>query len=531
MLDILKGKFLFKVIGASLGFLLFSTNFITPAQASVNRIIDVVSVQYTGSEALDPSIMRDVRSALESEVIPFWRSKGGIDFQVGIIESQPMVSSQEIPCEGNALVKFMTNLGNEFYKAKKIDGSSRYLVIELPVGRTACPWTGMGLMGQIDKPYGVVAVINSNNPGVIMHELGHNLGLGHTNLMDCPSGGDYSWELCSFIPYGGIVDIMGSSGSRGSLNPMAERILKFLPVDNIYSITKSDTVILRNNKAIDGIKAIYLRDGTAEYFFELRDDEVNSSIGLTGYRIDQPTVDKNNTYASSSALTKSGNDTYLMNLNNYNAQDGTGTWSSLNFSSFTENVKITATPVKDVDNFDALSLKIEVKNDSHLTSIPLNSEELDSLNPLNDLIANKFNYSLKSRSLSTPTQTPCNNVLAIDKDRVARSQGASTIKLGSWNGNVATDVIEFKTIGSAIKFLEELDKKSCTLKLAKKTFGVDRPQSRIFLYSQKGKNTVNYHYLSYQLINNFVYVNDITSNVLPTSSLYSSINKLILFNK
>ncbi len=76
--------------------------------------------------------------------------------------------------------------------------------------QSSCHWGGVaGLDGNW-------ADINGNGPSVIMHELGHNLGLLHAGSLTCTSGGIRVQisSTCFTTEYGDLFDAMGAASTR-----------------------------------------------------------------------------------------------------------------------------------------------------------------------------------------------------------------------------------------------------------------------------------------------------------------------------
>jgi len=189
----LLGKFVWKVF---LSFTLTSAlvlGFTPPAQASDQRTIDIAELTWTGASRPSVSV-ETVRSALDSvrqNWISFTTLEGAatnksIEFVYGRTAT-PVKLNARFDCDGSNFSTFSNNVCAEVYKQLGIaDYKDRYLAILVP--NAGCIWMGRALVGNVNTKGGTLVLHNNANPFVITHELGHSLGLGHSNFLRCASG-------------------------------------------------------------------------------------------------------------------------------------------------------------------------------------------------------------------------------------------------------------------------------------------------------------------------------------------------------
>lgn len=166
-----------------------------------------------------------------------------------------------------------------------------------------CYWAGLGNVGTVGTS---TAWINGyNTANVIGHELGHNLGLYHSRLLQC-DGGPISGN-CSTVEYGDRADIMGAGGVSHFNAFQKERLgwLNFQNSPAIQTINTSGTYTIDafettngNPKAIKIAKTNY----GDFYYLEFRQPiGFDSGLGNSGDYTQGVIIHQGKTYLANSS--------------------------------------------------------------------------------------------------------------------------------------------------------------------------------------------------------------------------------------
>jgi hypothetical protein len=270
-----------------------------PANAADARSIDVAQITWQGAPVSSVS-SNDVVNSIQSKVVPNWISftsflgkKGAptISFVYGRTLASPIRLVSPMACDRVDFVAFMNSIREEVYRQLSIDDwRERYLIILAP--DSGCIWSGRAAIGNVERKGGVMVLQNNASGFVITHELGHSLGLGHSNLLRCDSGAsDGAWSRdCRAVEYGGSIDVMGNIETTSPLSTYHQWRMGLLEAGEVKQSWLNESIDLSASDVYGGTRAIFVRDGKATYWIEYRRGRAGASYnpGLVIYRTDPP---------------------------------------------------------------------------------------------------------------------------------------------------------------------------------------------------------------------------------------------------
>jgi hypothetical protein len=489
---------------------------VSPARADLIREIDVVAITWPNAPTLENSVPQ-LRAVIDNYTIGYWERQAQIQFVNGLTDTDLIQMSSEAPCMGDATVDYMNQVSSKFYAKHKLNGASRYLIVLMPKLTGNCVWAAKSFVGDYHTTFGMTILQDAIQPNVITHELGHSLGLGHTNLMSCPNSVDGDWGSCQNIEYAGAIDMMSNFSIQGPLNIYDKWRIHSVDSINIASVQNSGAYQLYPSNSDGQVQGLYIRDGRAVYWIEFRLTADGYKKGLAIYRTDTPlsstkSVSPNSEYTGKYMDDQSG-DVWLLNLGDFQYSNQlAGSPTGWKFDNYTGNISITA---EDSGPFAAVN--VQIKPGTITGTLPTNPTDLTKYTFNERDLGGGFVVSsvVNGKSLNDPTLQICNGKFLSESHRETRSQVAATpISSTSTYAKkylfISTEAVEYETTNWAGRTLNELD--TAVSKCDKKTaqikkiiyFTPKNVKARSFLVITKSKGTAQYLYATFQVKSNIM---------------------------
>ena len=215
-----------------------------------------------------------------------------------------------------------------------VEAPGRHLVVYFPRTSECGGSAGLATIGSGIDSGGLSWSNGYPVRGVVGHELGHNLSLGHSDELRCSAGTqtliDSSVAGCTKRGYWDLGDIMGISwNNQGYLSAAHQDYLGVTPNGAALDLRSSTRVVLTPVASRTGLRAVRFRAGGSTYVVEYRsavglDSWLSTATGWGDPGISVHRVFEYSTMSSSDAARLPSRDTYLLDGNPATSDDDLG---------------------------------------------------------------------------------------------------------------------------------------------------------------------------------------------------------------
>jgi hypothetical protein len=248
----------------------------TPA-VSVTQQVYVALVVPNGLQA-DPAVTAAAATDMVNKASAYWSSQTGGQVKFAVAKVLPAYTSA-YACGDNTYS--MWNEADQMMPDSY--GPDKHLLLVAPAGADGdgCDY-GLGTIGAVHT-HGSAVFVSDLNQSLFAHELGHNLGLNHSNSLRCTSLSDVTlvndaFAGCQQNAYDDIFDVMGYSGAtfgEGNLNAVHLDGMGLLPtaVRKISADTGVTTARIAPLSSATASRALKITDPNGvDYYVEYRTD-------------------------------------------------------------------------------------------------------------------------------------------------------------------------------------------------------------------------------------------------------------------
>jgi len=274
---------------------LSATTVSAPVAAAISPVhhIYVALVLPTGVPA-DSSITDATARAMVSQVSAYWSSQTGGQVSFDTVQVQAYPSAHACGSPSSTYDMWTEAQARLSYTP----GPGKHLVLVAPNGADASPYNcdyGLGSVGAVEAS-GNEVFVSGLDQSLLAHELGHNLGLYHSNALRCTGTQDMP-ALASLFPgctakaYDDLFDVMGYSGAtygEGNLNAVHLDGMNLLPgaVLKIPANSGVTTARITPLSTTTANRTLKITDPSgASYFVEYRTDSGRDAVaGVNPFR-------------------------------------------------------------------------------------------------------------------------------------------------------------------------------------------------------------------------------------------------------